>query len=199
MWGLIFFLNRPGPDSPTAFALPQRSPHRAFEAGAMSLATSRLAAERKSWRKDHPHGFVAKPATRADGSADLLTWHCRVPGKEGTIWEGGVYPVKLAFSTDYPTRPPVCSFEQPGFLHPNVYDDGKICLSIINDPAQGGTWKPAITIKTILLGIQELLDDPNIKSAAQQRGYDLYRHNRAQYTKLVKAQAQRFAPTDLTL
>mmetsp|Transcript_22919 Transcript_22919/g.58942 ORF Transcript_22919/g.58942 Transcript_22919/m.58942 type:complete len:165 (+) Transcript_22919:116-610(+) len=159
-------------------------------------AVARLQVERKSWRKDHPIGFVAKPAMRNDGSADLLTWHCRIPGKKNTIWEGGVYPVKLRFSDDYPTRPPVCSFEAAGFLHPNVYDDGKICLDIINDPAAGGSWKPTISLKTILLGIQELLDAPNINSAAQQRGYDLFKYDKAQYVRRVKEQAQRFAPTD---
>ena len=32
-----------------------------------SLALSRLAEERKAFRKDRPFGFVAKPATKADG------------------------------------------------------------------------------------------------------------------------------------
>lgn len=30
-------------------------------------ALSRLSQERKSWRKDHPFGFVAKPETAPDG------------------------------------------------------------------------------------------------------------------------------------
>ena len=37
-----------------------------------SLAKTRLQTERKGWRKDHPHGFVAKPRTARDGSVDLL-------------------------------------------------------------------------------------------------------------------------------
>ena len=42
----------------------------------------------QGWRKDHPHGFVAKPATMRDGSLQLLRWECKVPGKAGTHWEG---------------------------------------------------------------------------------------------------------------
>ncbi len=50
------------------------------------------------------------------------------------------------------------------FYHPNVYPSGKICLSILNE---GQDWKPSITLKQIVLGIQELLDNPNPNSSAQ--------------------------------
>ena len=50
-------------------------------------------------------------------------------------------------------------------FHPNVYPSGTVCLSILNEdeePLQGllgmfscgEDWKPAITIRQILLGIQ---------------------------------------------
>jgi ubiquitin-conjugating enzyme E2 I len=160
------------------------------------LAQMRLAHERKGWRKDHPEDFVAKPATLSDGSTDLMLWSCVVPGKAGTIWEAGHYSVKLKFSNDFPSRPPECYFSPPIF-HPNVYDDGKICLSIINPPEQGGAWKPCLTIKQILLGIQELLDNLNNDSAAQQAAYVAYRSNMPAYIRRVKEQASRFAPHNL--
>lgn len=47
------------------------------------IARGRLAEERKSWRKNHPHGFVAKPETLPDGSVNLMVWHCTIPGKAG--------------------------------------------------------------------------------------------------------------------
>jgi ubiquitin-conjugating enzyme E2 I len=49
-------------------------------------------------------------------------------------------------------------------------------------------WKPHITIKQVLLGIQKLLkDEPNIESPAQQEPLTLYRSNREEYIKKVKA------------
>ncbi|KAJ6304847.1 hypothetical protein OIU76_002155 [Salix suchowensis] len=47
------------------------------------IARGRLAEERKSWRKNHPHGFVAKPETQPDGTVNLMAWHCTIPGKLG--------------------------------------------------------------------------------------------------------------------
>ncbi|KAH0448773.1 hypothetical protein IEQ34_022573 [Dendrobium chrysotoxum] len=48
------------------------------------IARGRLAEERKAWRKNHPHvGFVAKPETLADGTVNIMVWHCTIPGKQG--------------------------------------------------------------------------------------------------------------------
>lgn len=48
-------------------------------------------------RQDHPFGFIAKPDAAADGSTNLYRWKCKVPGKEGTLWEGGLFPLTLDF------------------------------------------------------------------------------------------------------
>jgi ubiquitin-conjugating enzyme E2 I len=50
------------------------------------IARGRLTEERKSWRKNHPHGFVAKPETLPDGSVNLMIWHCTIPGKAGVCY-----------------------------------------------------------------------------------------------------------------
>jgi ubiquitin-conjugating enzyme E2 I len=36
----------------------------------------------------------------------MMKWKCFVPGKQGTGWEGGFYPLTMEFSEDYPTKPP---------------------------------------------------------------------------------------------
>lgn len=84
--------------------------------------------------------------------------------------------------TEYPTKPPKCRFVPPLF-HPNVYPSGTVCLSILNEE-EG--WKPAITIKDILLGIQSLLDEPNPDSPAQAEAYNLFKKDRAGYERKIK-------------
>ncbi|KAA8649151.1 E2 SUMO-conjugating protein UBC9 [Aspergillus tanneri] len=71
----------------------------------------------------------------------------------------------------------------PPLFHPNVYPSGTVCLSILNEEE---AWKPAITIKQILLGIQDLLDDPNPESPAQAEAYNMFRRDREGYTNRVK-------------
>ncbi|EIE86200.1 SUMO-conjugating enzyme ubc9 [Rhizopus delemar RA 99-880] len=141
------------------------------------IARSRLMEERKQWRKDHPHGFWARPGKNPDNSLDLMTWTCGIPGKDDTPWEKGVYKLVMLF--------PEGKFTPPLF-HPNVYPSGTVCLSILNED-EG--WKPAITVKQILLGIQDLLNDPNPESPAQQEAYMLFRKDKKEYEKRVRQQA----------
>lgn len=155
------------------------------------IALSRLAQERKAWRKDHPFGFVAVPTKNPDGTMNLMNWECAIPGKKGTPWEGGLFKLRMLFKDDYPSSPPKCKFEPPLF-HPNVYPSGTVCLSILEEDKD---WRPAITIKQILLGIQELLNEPNIQDPAQAEAYTIYCQNRVEYEKRVRAQAKKFAPS----
>ena len=55
---------------------------------------------------------------------NLTEWECVIPGRKGTIWEGGRFKLKMLFKDDYPTSPPKCRFDPPIF-HPNVYPSGE--------------------------------------------------------------------------
>ncbi|KAF1734392.1 SUMO-conjugating enzyme ubc9 [Beauveria bassiana D1-5] len=140
----------------------------------MALCQTRLQQERKLWRKDHPFGFYARPVRTKEGVLDLKKWECGVPGKDKTIWEGGLFKLVVTF--------PDGRFTPPLF-HPNVYPSGTVCLSILNEAE---AWKATITVRQVLLGIQELLDDPNPDSPAQSEAYNLFKRNRVEYEKRVR-------------
>ncbi|KAK0703286.1 ubiquitin-conjugating enzyme/RWD-like protein [Lasiosphaeria miniovina] len=148
----------------------------------MALCQNRLREERKQWRKDHPFGFFARPQKNSQGVLDLKVWECGIPGKEKTIWEGGLFRMTVTFPDVYPTKPPKCKFVPPLF-HPNVYPTGTVCLSILNEEE---AWNPAITVKQILLGVQDLLNDPNPESPAQAEAHNLFKKDRAEYERRVK-------------
>lgn len=93
-----------------------------------------------------------------------------------------MYALPLGFRVP-PTHTFVTGKFVPPLFHPNVYPSGTVCLSILNEE-EG--WKPAITIKQILLGIQDLLDDPNPDSPAQADAYNLFRKDRPAYEKKIK-------------
>lgn len=149
------------------------------------LRTERIQQERKQWRKDHPFGFYAKPEKKANGTLDLHNWKAGIPGKAGTIWENATYPLTINFNEDYPAKPPKIKFP-PNFYHPNVYPSGTICLSILNEEQD---WRPAISLKQLLLGIQELLNTPNPNSPAQEPAWKAFQKDPVMYEKKVKAQA----------
>ncbi|MFH4983619.1 hypothetical protein AB6A40_010328 [Gnathostoma spinigerum] len=53
-------------------------------------------------------------------------------------------------------------------------------------------WKPSLSIRQLLIGIQELLNNPNIEDPAQAEAYQIYCQNRVEYEKRVRRQAQLF-------
>ena len=83
-----------------------------------------------------------------------------------------------------------CKFPQ-GFYHPNIYPSGTVCLSILNED-EG--WKPSVSVKQVLMGIQELLDNPNEKSPAQSEAYAAYTSDRASYERRVKLEVKKYPP-----
>lgn len=58
-----------------------------------------------------------------------------------------------------------------------------MCLSILNEEE---AWKPAINVKQILVGIQELLNTPNPDSPAQAEAYSLFKKDKGEYEKRIR-------------
>ncbi len=79
--------------------------------------------------------------------------------------------------------PPTVVFVPP-LPHINVFKSGSVCLSIVSYD-----WKPSISIKQILLGVQTLMNEPNVKSVANHDVYVTFQRDRHSY----EADARRFA------
>ena len=54
-------------------------------------------------------------------------------------------------------------------FHPNIYNDGNICLDILKDK-----WSPVYDVISILMSIQSLLNDPNPNSPANAEAAQLF-------------------------
>ena len=58
------------------------------------------------------------------------------------------------------------------FWHPNVYTDGRVCISILHTPdplnpsEANHCWSPVQRVETILLSVISMLTDANISSPA---------------------------------
>jgi len=144
------------------------------------FAQLRLVEERNRWRKDHPPDFVARPAKSFNGEPNLFQWDCLIPGKPGSLWQGGYYKLVLEFPANYPVMPPIAKFTPP-IPHLNVFPSGRVCLSILTSG-----WKPSLNLRQILLGIQNLLDSPNPESPAHEIHYTNFMKNRALYDHNIK-------------
>ncbi|KEZ40539.1 hypothetical protein SAPIO_CDS8447 [Scedosporium apiospermum] len=99
---------------------------------------------------------------------------------------GGNFRAHLNFPSNYPLSPPSMTFQQPIPFHPNIYADGKLCISILHPPGEdlygyesaSERWSPVQTPETILLSVISLFYSPNDESPANVEAARLFREER---------------------
>lgn len=88
------------------------------------------------------------------GSSRLDMMKIIITGPNGTPYEGGLFEFDLWCSFTYPNTPPKMQFKTTGGGHahfnPNLYTDGKVCLSLLGT-WQGQPWVAAGPNKSTLL------------------------------------------------
>jgi len=106
---------------------------------------------------------------------DIFEWKIMMEGPTGTPYEGGMFPCSLSFPKEYPNKPPVMKFLTPNFWHPNVYPDGKVCISILHEAKEdqfneqekmSEKWRPILGVEAVLVSVLSLLSNPNFESPA---------------------------------
>lgn len=112
----------------------------------------------------------------------------------------GFYRALLKFPFDFPNNPPEMIF-QTKMWHPNIYPDGKVCISILHPPGEDEfnqqesadeRWRPIIGVEAILVSVFSMLldDKPNLNSPANIDASKQFKENHAEYIKKVKRLAR---------
>ncbi|XP_077903874.1 ubiquitin-conjugating enzyme E2 R2 isoform X3 [Ictidomys tridecemlineatus] len=157
----------------------------------MTSSQKALMLELKSLQEEPVEGFRI---TLVDES-DLYNWEVAIFGPPNTLYEGGYFKFSadtkslyvvlrmepgphtcqahIKFPIDYPYSPPTFRFLTK-MWHPNIYENGDVCISIlhppVDDPQSGELpserWNPTQNVRTILLSVISLLNEPNTFSPA---------------------------------
>ncbi|KAG4085320.1 ubiquitin-conjugating enzyme E2 G2-like protein [Neocallimastix lanati (nom. inval.)] len=154
-----------------------------------STTLKRLMTEYKELTLNAPEGIIAGPISETD----FFKWEALISGPEKTPYEGGIFPAILTFPNDYPLSPPVMEFTCE-MWHPNIYKNGKVCISILhapgNDPnmyeSSNERWSPVQSVEKILLSVVSMLAEPNDESPANVDAAKMYRTNREEFNKRVR-------------
>ncbi|CAG0917918.1 unnamed protein product [Notodromas monacha] len=152
-------------------------------------ALRRLMAEYKQLTVNPPEGIIAGPMNEEN----FFEWEALITGPEDTPFEGGVFPAKLQFPSDYPLSPPKMQFTCEMF-HPNIYPDGRVCISILHSPGDDPTgyessserWSPVQSVEKILLSVVSMLAEPNDESAANLDAAKMWRDDRQQFNQIAQ-------------
>lgn len=170
-----------------------------YMASTSSSAVRALSLELKSFQEEPMEGFRVKLLNEDC----MFEWEVAIFGPPGTLYEGAYFKAILRFPSDYPYSPPSMRFISKVW-HPNVYENGDLCISIlhppVDDPHSGELpcerWNPTQNVRTILLSVISLLNEPNCSSPANVDASVMYRRWKEskgldeEYAKMIKKQVE---------
>lgn len=151
------------------------------------IAERMLMSELKELQKENWVHAEAK-----DGN--LFVWDVAlVVANPTSLYHGAYLKGELKMPRNYPMSPPEFRFVRPQF-HPNIYKDGRLCISILHAPGEdemsgelaSERWSPAQRIFTVLISILSLLDDGEVSSAANVDASVMLRKDPENYKRIVK-------------
>ncbi|RMZ78678.1 hypothetical protein DV738_g3745, partial [Chaetothyriales sp. CBS 135597] len=110
-----------------------------------------------------------------------------------SLYYGGYFKAQMTFPKDYPYRPPGFRFMKP-LWHPNVYEDGRLCISILHAPGDdimsgetaGERWSPIQGVESVLISILSLLDDAHPDSPANLDAAIQFRTDKEAFKRRVR-------------
>jgi len=140
-------------------------------------------------------------------SDNIFDWTVYIVGPPATEYERGIFKTQINFPPDYPMSPPTMRFLSE-FWHPNVYTDGKVCISILHTPdpmnpdEHGQNWTPAQSSYTIIVSVISMLSDPNFSSPANVDASVELRKNPEEYKNRIRRlveKSQKELPPDFEM
>lgn len=156
-----------------------------------SLAIKRLMKDYKEHvQEDFSDFFSVGPVEKSimtdtglEKTLHLDEWSGFIIGPKDTPYEGYKFYINMHFSKDYPMKPPSLLFKTK-IYHPNISEDGHVCLNILKNPP-AGNWSPAMNATKILLSIHNLLAEPNPSDPLnKEAGNDLL-YNKIKYVEKI--------------
>ncbi|KAK8854743.1 hypothetical protein IAR55_003482 [Kwoniella newhampshirensis] len=149
-----------------------------------STATRRLMKEYRDLTADPLQDTITAGPVSED---NMLEWEALIQGPEGTPY--------LVFPSDYPLNPFTMTFDPP-LLHPNIYPNGVVCISILHPPGDdplhyesaSERWSPVQGVRSVLLSVLSMLAEPNIESGADVECCKLFRDNKPEFERRVREQ-----------
>ncbi|KAL2052648.1 hypothetical protein ABVK25_007208 [Lepraria finkii] len=125
---------------------------------------------------------------------DIFNWNVAlIVINPDSLYYGGYFKANMTFPKNYPYAPPTFQFTRP-LYHPNIYADGKLCISILHAPGDdemsgesaGERWSPAQRVESVLISIISLLDDAECSSPANVDAGVMLRKDLDEFKRRVK-------------
>jgi len=130
---------------------------------------------------------------------DIFKWTVFIIAPDDSPYEKGLFRALIRFPDTYPMDPPSVQF-QSEISHPNIYRDGKVCMSTLQNPAPAHlestgdpllNWRPVLGVEQIIVSLVSMLADPNCDDPANRDVAELCMKDHPAYLQRATACAKK--------
>ena len=159
-----------------------------FQPSNMKLFIKHVRKELKLLQSSLPAGIVVKGY---EERMDLFS--AMIHGPKNTPYEDGLFFFDFQLGSDYPAAPPLCHYISfcSDRLNPNLYEEGKVCVSLLGTWSGRGTetWTTDSNLLQLLVSIQGLIlvREPYFNEAGyeKQKGTQQGEENSRMYNEMA--------------
>ena len=116
---------------------------------------------------------------------NIFHWRCFLEGPLDSPFKGRYFEVDIYIPTDYPASPPDMKF-RTSIYHPNIKDNGVICLEIL----KRNQWHSDYTVSTAIIALHYLLANPNADDPLVLEIAKRYKTSKTEYDKTAQRWTQ---------
>eukprot|EP00755_Sulcionema_specki_P010039 Sspe_Gene.6651::Locus_2241_Transcript_1_10_Confidence_0.105_Length_606::g.6651::m.6651/K10579/UBE2M, UBC12; ubiquitin-conjugating enzyme E2 M len=102
------------------------------------------------------------------------------------FYKGGTFKFRVSVPHDYPHTPPKVTYDltlnQHKLFHPNIDEDGKVCLNILR-----AEWRPVLTLKAVIFGMELLFIEPNPDDPLNKQAAKVLRDDRNRFANIARS------------
>jgi ubiquitin-protein ligase len=103
------------------------------------------------------------------------------------VYKQAAFQIEIKLPQEFPFKPPEVRFLTP-IYHPNVDDQGKICVDILN---ANEAWKPTTSLVDIVKAVVDVIDHPKIDHALNAEIGSEYTNNKAEFDRKALAMVKK--------
>lgn len=121
----------------------------------------------------------------------LNVLQAQIVGPDDSPYQNGLFKLEILIPDKYPFTPPSIKFLTKVY-HPNIDDNGRICLDLIKMPPKG-CWRPTIGLEGLLIAVRMLLENPNPEDPLMADIAEEYKNVKSEFLRKAKLYTEKYA------
>jgi len=149
---------------------------------AMAGALRRIQKELRDLQNNPIDGLSVTPE-----DASLFNWKCTIKAASDSPYKGGSFHFNLDLPENFPFKAPSVKFTTK-IYHPGINEEGHICVPVLRDQ-----WKPTVSLSSVLITIQDKLNNPSPDDPFEPDIAALLKNDKAKFLATAKEWTKKYA------